>query len=371
MKERRKIPIAKPVIEDDDIEAVERILRSGMLAQGEEVRLFEEEFAEYIGTEYAVAVSSGTAALDLVLKAFNIGPGDEVITTSFSFVATANAILYQGARPVFADIDPKTYNIDPGDVVEKITGRTRAIIVVHLYGQPANIRALAEIAEDHNLLLIEDAAQAHGAEFLGKKVGSFGDAAVFSFYPTKNMTTGEGGIVTTNNKEIAQKIRLLRDHGQTEKYLHEILGWNLRMTNIAAALGRSQLRKLERLNSLRSKNAQLLSTKLSKIKGIKTPYVAPEAKHVWHQYVISVEDSFPLSRDRLYEELEKHGIGVAIHYPRPIHQQPLYRKLGYPDNLCPKAIQASRRVLSLPVHPAVTEDDIEYIASTMRRLAIE
>ncbi len=369
MQSKRKIPIAKPIIEDDDIEAVEKVLRSGMLAQGEEVRLFEEEFAEYTGTEHAVAVSSGTAALDLVLKAFNLGPGDEVVTTSFSFVATANAILYQGARPVFADIDPKTYNIDPEDVLEKITDRTRAIIAVHLYGQPADIKALAEIAEDHNLILIEDAAQAHGAEFMGRKVGSFGDAAVFSFYPTKNMTTGEGGIVTTNSREIAQKIKLLRDHGQTKKYLHEVLGWNLRMTNIAAALGRTQLRKLERLNSLRSKNAEVLNAELSRIEGIRTPYVMPGAKHVWHQYVISIEDEFPLSRDELYRRLEEEGVGVAVHYPRPIHQQPLYRKLGYPANLCPRAIEASRRVLSLPVHPAVTRDDLKYVVSIIRRLA--
>jgi len=368
MASKRFIPIAKPIIGDDDIQAVVKVLKSGMLAQGEEVRLFEQEFAKYIGVRHAIAVVNGTAALDIALKVLGISPGDEVITTPFTFIATANAILFQGAKPVFADIDPKTYNLDPNDVLEKITNKTKAIIVVHLYGQPADMKAFKEIAEDHRLYLIEDAAQAHGAEFMGKKIGSWGDIAIFSFYSTKNMTTGEGGMITTNSSEFAEKAKLLRNHGQSEKYLHVELGWNLRMTNIAAALGRVQLRKLDKFNEIRRRNAELLTKGLSSIKGITPPYVDPRAKHVFHQYVIRVEDEFPLTRDELRAYLREKGIDTAIHYPRPIFQQPLYRKLGYPQDICPNSIDASRHVLSLPVHPLVSEDDIEYIVRVISEL---
>ncbi len=366
MTSKRFIPIAKPIIEEDEIQAVIRVLKSGMLAQGEEVKLFEQEFAKYIGVKHAVAVANGTAALDLALKAIGIKEGDEVITTPFTFIATANAILFQGAKPIFADIDPKTYNLDPNDVLEKITSKTKAIIVVHLYGQPADMKAFKEIAEDHKLYLVEDAAQAHGAEFMGKKVGSWGDIAIFSFYPTKNITTGEGGMITTDNDKLARKARLLRDHGQTSKYVHEILGWNFRMTNIAAALGRVQLRKLDKFNSIRKRNAEKLTQSLSCIKGIITPYVDPRVKHVWHQYVIRIEENYPLSRDQLMNYLKESGIGTAIHYPIPIHHQPLYRKLGYPQDICPNAIDASKKVLSLPIHPLVSSEDIEYIANKIK-----
>lgn len=369
MTSKEFIPIAKPVIEEDDVEAVVRVLKSGMLAQGKEVRLFEQEFARYIGVKHAVAVANGTAALDIALKTLGVGPGDEVITTPFTFIATANAVLFQGARPVFADIDPKTYNLDPNEVLEKITNKTKAIIVVHLYGQPADMKAFKEIAEDYKLYLVEDVAQAHGAEFLGRKAGSFGDVAIFSFYPTKNMTTGEGGMITTNNEEIARKARLLRDHGQTSKYVHEILGWNLRMTNIAASLGRVQLSKLDRLNSIRQKNAKLLTQGLISINGITTPYVDPRVKHVWHQYVIRVEDNYPLTRGQLMEYLREKGIDTAVHYPIPIHHQPLYRKLGYPQDICPNAIEASKKVLSLPVHPSLSESDLDYIVECIRVVA--
>ncbi len=363
---RRYIPISKPFIGEEEIKAVEKVLLSGMLAHGEEVEEFEKEFAEYIGVEHAVAVVNGTAALDILLKAIGVREGDEVITTPFTFIATANSILFQGAKPVFADIDPKTYNLDPGDVVEKITSRTKAILVVHLYGQPADMNAFREIAEDHKLFLIEDAAQAHGAEYRGQKVGGLGDGAIFSFYATKNMTTGEGGMITTNNDEIARKARLLRNHGQVEKYVHEILGWNLRMTNIMAAIGRVQLRRLDELNSVRNTNAEYLSKELGKINGIETPYVAPDVKHVWHQYVIRVRGDTGVSRDDLKKYLAEKGIGTAIHYPIPIHQQPLYRQLGYPQDICPNAIKASREVLSLPVHPLLSRDDLEYIVERIK-----
>ena len=362
------IPIAKPLIGDEEINAVIEVLKSGMLASGKEVKEFEKEFAQYLGAKHGVAVVNGTAALDVALKALRIGPGDEVITTPFTFIASANSILFQGAKPVFADIDPKTYNLDPNEVLEKITDKTKAIVVVHLYGQPADMKAFKEIAEDHKLYLIEDCAQAHGAEFEGQKVGTFGDIAAFSFYPTKNMTTGEGGMVVTNDGELAKKVDLIRNHGQAEKYLHVELGYNLRMTNIAAAIGRAQLKKLDGWNKKRIENAKLLSEGISKIDGLTPPYVDERVKHVFHQYVIKVEEEFPLNRDELMAKLREKGIGSAVHYPSPVHQQPFYQKLGYPKDICPNAIEASKKVLSLPVHPAVSEKDIDYIINTLREL---
>ncbi len=361
-----KIPIAKPLLGEEEYKAVKRVMESGILAHGPEVEAFEKEFAEYVGVKHAVAVANGTAALDILLKAIGIGPGDEVITTPFTFIATSNAVLFQGARPVFADIDLETYNINPDDVLEKITDKTKAIIAVHLYGHPADMKPLREIAEDHKLYLIEDSAQAHGAEYLGFKTGALGDAAAFSFYPTKNMTTGEGGMITTDDDDIAKRARLLRNHGQSEKYLHVTLGYNLRMTSIAAAIGRVQLGKLDGFNEARRGNAEALTNGIRGIKGLKPPVEKPYARHVYHQYVVWVGEDYPLSRNQLVDFLRGRGIGTAIHYPRPVFQQPLYRDLGYPQDICPNAIEASRHVLSLPVHPAVGADDIKYILETLR-----
>ncbi len=361
-----KIPIAKPLLGAEEFEAVKRVMESGILAHGPEVEAFEKEFAEYIGVKHAVAVANGTAALDIALKAIGVGPGDEVITTPFTFIATSNAVLFQGAKPVFADIDPETYNLDPDNVLEKITSKTKAIIVVHLYGHPAEMKAFKEIAEDHRLYLVEDSAQAHGAEYNGVKAGSIGDVGAFSFYPTKNMTTGEGGMITTNNDEIARKAKLLRNHGQSEKYLHVILGYNLRMTSIAAAIGRVQLKKLEEFNEKRRRNAVELTREIKTIKGLKPPIEKPYAKHVYHQYVVWVGEEYPLTRDELRKHLLEKGIGTAVHYPRPIFQQPLYKKLGYPQNICPNSIEASKHVLSIPVHPALSSEDIKYVLEALK-----
>ncbi|RUM46576.1 MAG: aminotransferase DegT [Hyperthermus sp.] len=364
-----RIPIASPVIEEDEVNAVVNVLRSGMLAHGPVVEEFEEKFAEYVGVDYAVAVSSGTAALDIILKAYGIGPGDEVITTPFTFIATANAILFQGARPVFADIELDTYNIDPERVVELITPRTKAIIAVHLYGHPADMKPLAEIAEDHKIVLIEDAAQAHGALYHGRKTGSLSNAAAFSFYPTKNMTTGEGGMITTNDRAVARKAKLLRNHGQERKYLHTELGYNLRMTSIAAAIGIAQLKKLDKMNEARRRNAEKLTSILNNIKGIVTPQEKPWARHVYHQYVIRVTQPYPYTRDQLAEKLAEKGIETAIHYPRTIPQQPLYKRLGIGcRNKCPNAEKAAREVLSLPVHPKLSQHDVEKVARTIKEL---
>jgi len=363
------IPIAKPLIGEEEIEAVIRVLRSGILVLGNEVEAFEREFADYVGVKHGVATANGTAALDLALKALRLREGDEVITTPFSFIASANAILYQGAKPVFADIDERTFNIDPDDVLEKVTERTRGVLVVHLYGQPADMAALAEICEDRGLYLIEDCAQAHGAEFGGKRVGSFGDVSAFSFYATKNMTTGEGGMVLTDSRELAEKVKLLRNHGQVRKYVHEELGYNLRMTEICAAIGRAQLRKLDGWNLQRAENVRLLSEGIRGIRGLTPPYVDPRVKHVFHQYTIRVEEDFPMGRDELSRSLNGAGVGTAVHYPIPIHLQSLYRRLGYDERSCPKAIEASKRVLSLPVHPALSRGEIAHIIRALERAA--
>lgn len=357
------IPIAKPVIGDEEIAAVEDVLRSGMLTQGESVRKFEDAFSSYIGTKNCIAVSNGTTALDLALKALGLQAGDEVITPAFTFIATANCALYQGQKPVFADVDPKTFNIDPEDLKERITTRTRAVIGVHLYGQPFDLKAVQQICEDHSLALIEDCAQAHGAEFEGRKVGSFGTGC-FSFYPTKNMTTGEGGTITTDDDALAARLRLLRNHGDTGKYNHVMLGYNYRMTNIQGAIGLVQLRRLEDFNARRIKNAEFLTGHIS-VDGLTTPFRASGVRHVYNQYVVNVEDDLHAKRERLMEYLQAKGIGAAVHYPRPVYEQPLYRELGYDNVRCPISEEVSRRVLSLPVHPSLRQEDLEYIAETV------
>jgi len=367
VKLKREIPIAKPVLGKEEEEAVKKVLQSGILTQGKKVKSFEETFANYIGVEHAVAVTNGTSALDIALKTLRIGLGDEVIVPAFSFIASSNCVLFQGAKPVFADIDQRSFNIDPSDVNEKITAKTKAIITVHLFGQPAQMEELKEIAQDHGILLIEDAAQAHGAEYKGKKVGGLSNISCFSFYATKNMTTGEGGMITTNNGELAKTAYLLRDHGQTEKYHHTILGYNYRMTELSAAVGLVQLKKLDKLNKKRRKNAGMLTNGIEKIPGLTPPYVEEYAKHVFYQYVVKVEEDYPLERNELADHLEKMGIGVAIHYPTPIYRQPLYHKLGYDKMICPMAEESCKRVLSLPVHPSVNEEDIQYILDVLKK----
>ncbi|MCW8802544.1 MAG: DegT/DnrJ/EryC1/StrS family aminotransferase [Candidatus Bathyarchaeota archaeon] len=365
----RKIPIAKPEIGTEEMEAVKEVLESGMLVQGQKVKELEEKFAEYIGVEHAVAVSNGTVALDVALKALDIGPGDEVITSAFSFIASGNCILFQNAKPVFADIDPKTFNIDPSDVAEKITSKTKAIIPIHIFGQPAKMDAINEIAEDKGIFVVEDAAQAHGAEYKGQKAGSMGTMGCFSLYATKNMMAGEGGIITSNNQKLADKMRLIRSHGEVKKYTHEILGYNYRMTNLNASIGVVQLKKLEKFNEKRIENAKLLSEGIDEITGLTAPYVDSDVKHVFHQYVLRVENEFSMNRDELSSYLPDRGVGVAVHYPIPIYKQPLYQKLGYNNVKCPNTEDACNRVLSLPVHPQVSKDDIDYIISTLHEFS--
>jgi perosamine synthetase len=357
------IPMVKPVIENDEIEAVTAVLKSGNLVQGEIVREFEEAFADFIGTEYAIAVNSGTAALHIALLAYGVGKEDEVITSPFSFISTANSVLFTGGKPVFADIDKATFNITADNINEKITPRTKAIMPVHLFGQCCDMGQIVMLAEDYGIPVIEDSCQAHGAEFGGKKAGSFGTGC-FSFYPTKNMTTGEGGMITTNDKKIAEKARLIRSHGQKERYFHEILGFNFRMTDIAAAIGIYQLSKLEDLNQKRINNASYLTEGINNIRGLLPPVTHPAAKHVFHQYTVRVTGDYGISRDKLMARLAEHGIASQIYYVLPIYRQPIYQKLGYDDHLL-GAETAAAEVLSLPVHPSLTRGDLDYIVNTI------
>jgi perosamine synthetase len=350
------IRISQPLLGQEEEQAVLAVLRSGQLAQGPLVRRFEETFARYIGVREAVAVSSGTAALQIALLAHGIGPGDEVVTTPFTFVATANAVLTTGARPVFADVSEEDFNLDPARAEESIGERTRALLPVHLYGQPADMQALSVLAHSRGLALIEDAAQAAGATFAGRKVGSFGTGC-FSFYATKNMTTGEGGMITTDDPDLAERARLLRSHGQRRRYVSETLGYNLRLTEVAAALGLAQLGKLEAFNEHRRANARYLTERLPEMT---TPRELPGRYHVYHQYTVRV----PKGRDALLRHLDERGIEAAVFYPLPVHRQPLYRRMGYRERL-PVAERLTREALSLPVHPGLSREDLDAVASAV------
>ncbi|MFO8101146.1 MAG: DegT/DnrJ/EryC1/StrS family aminotransferase [Dehalococcoidia bacterium] len=358
------LKISNPSVGDIEMRAVKDILESGMLAQGPKVAEFEEAFASVAGTKYAVAVNSGTAALHTALLAAGVGEGDEVITTPFSFIATANSILFCGARPVFVDIDESTFNIGPALIEKKITPKTKALMIVHLYGQPCDMDEVLAICRNHELTLIEDACQAHGARYQGKEAGSFG-IGCFSFYPTKNMTTGEGGIITTSDPQIAEKARVIRNHGQSERYLHESLGYNYRMTDIAAAIGICQIEKLAEFNRKRVSNASFLTEEIQQINGLIPPLVAPGRNHVFHQYTIRVTDDFGMSRDTLKEKLYQKGIMTGIYYPIPIHKQPLYREMGY-DEYLPVSEKAAVEVLSLPVRPGLSEEDLKFIIQGLK-----
>lgn len=353
----RMIPVASPLIGEEEKRAVLEVLESGQLAQGEVTAQFEREFARLCGVRHAIATSSGTTALHLALLAHGIGPGDEVITSPFTFIASANSVLFCGAKPVFVDIESDTLNIDPSRIEDAITPRTKAIMPVHLYGNPADMESILSIASRHGLIVIEDAAQAHGATIRGRAVGSFGTGC-FSFYPTKNMTTGEGGIVTTNDDVIAERVRLLRSHGARQRYHHEILGFNYRMTDIQAAIGLAQLPKLKVWTERRRANAAKLTEMLQD--WVITPTHRSWANPVYHQYTVRI----PRGRRELPQKLAERGVGSSVHYPAPVHCQPLYRNLGYRDSL-PLAEQASAEVLSLPVHPALSDDDVVFVAQTV------
>lgn len=363
MTKSKKVKMFEPMIEDEDVEAVIRVLRSGWLAHGPEVEAFEREFAEYIGVRYAVAVSNGTVGLMLALRALGIKEGDVVAVPDYTFIATATSALMVGARPLFIDVDVETFNMSAEDLLSKLNEKVRAIIVVHLFGHPADMKIIKEIAEDRKLLLIEDAAQAHGAEAYGKKVGSFGDVAVFSFYATKNMTTGEGGMIVSDNREVVEKVKLLRNHGQIARYVHSELGGNYRMTSFQAALGRVQLRKLDKMNSIRRSIASRYTNMLSGMRQVFTPIEKPWSKHVYHIYALRFTDG--LCRDAVYSCMISKGVEVAIHYPLPLHKQPLFKSLGY-EECCPNSLYLSSIELSIPIHPKLTEEDLIYVIDSLK-----
>jgi len=352
------ISIAKPLIEAEEKQAVLEVLDSGVLAQGPRVAAFEQGFAEMCGVTHAIATSSGTTALHTSLLAHGIGEGDEVITTSFTFIASANSILYTGAKPVFVDIRPDTFNIDPTLIQVAITERTKAIMPVHLFGLSCDMDAILAIAKAHNLIVIEDACQSHGATYKGKRLGSFGTGA-FSLYPTKNMTSAEGGMITTNDDALDAECRIIRQHGMRRRYYHDDLGFNFRMTDVHAAIGLEQLKKLERFNKARRTNAAFLSEHLH---GVSVPVVPEGYEHVYHQYTIRVPGG---KRDALIEYLKEHEIGCGVYYPVPVHKQNYYtRELKY-DQILPEAERAAAEVLSLPVHPSLSPADLESIVSAV------
>ncbi len=334
------------------------VLDSGILAQGPRVKAFENEFAKLCGVKHAIAASSGTTALHMALLAHGIGPGDEVITSAFTFVATANAILYTGAKPVFVDIAPDTFNITPEKIEGAITPRTKALIPVHLFGLSCNMDGLEALAAKYGLPIIEDACQSHGATYKGKMVGSFG-TGVFSFYPTKNITSAEGGMITTNNEALADQCRSLRQHGMRQRNVYEMLGFNYRMSDIHAAIGLAQLKKLERFNNARRANAHYLN---SHLKGISVPQEPPGYKHVYHQYTIKVPNE---KRDALREHLEKDGIDSGIYYPVPLYRQPVFANDPKMALRLPETELASQQVLSLPVHPNLGSAELERIVHSV------
>ena len=358
------IPPARPVIGDDEIDAAVRVLRGGMVVQGPEVAGFEEEFGALAGGRHCVAVNSGTSALQLALMAIGVRPGDEVIVPSFSFAATANAVRLAGGEPVFVDIEPDHFSVDPAAVEAAVGPRTVAIMPVHLYGHPADMTAIDAIAARHGLAVVEDAAQAHGATWADRPVGAFGAAGCFSFYPTKNMHSLEGGMITTADATLARTLRLLRNQGMEQRYANEIVGANVRLTDVAAAVGRVQLTKLASWNKQRQENAATLSAGL---RGVGVPTVASEATHVWHQYTIRV----PAGRDQVQAALKERGIGSAVYYPTPIHLLAPYRPGAHPANRdwdLPETMAAAEQVLSLPVYPGLSDDELGRIVEAVNEV---
>lgn len=356
-----RIPISKPNITEAEKAAVMEVMESGFLAQGPRTALFEQRFAALCGVKHAIAVSNGTCALQIALLANGVGPGDEVITTPFTFMATANAILFSGATPVFVDIDPVTFNIDANLIEAAITPKTKAILPVHLYGHMCDMDRIQAIADNHGLRIIEDACQSVKASYKGKYAGSFGTGA-FSFYATKNLMTGEGGMITTNDDEVAEKCRLIRSHGMKVRYYHDMVGYNFRMMDLQAAIGLVQMDRLEDMMLRRRTNAGYLN---QHIESVTTPTVQTGCEHVWHQYTIRVNGG--RQRDDVVKFLDQAGIDVGIYYPVPVHKQKSIQGL-IGDITLPMAEKMSMEVLSLPVHPLLSEEDLERIVTEVNKL---
>ncbi len=357
MKEKLHIPLSQVYMDNETVKAVSDVLSSKRYILGEKVREFEKRFAKFCDVKHAVCTSSGTTAIFLSLLAIGTGPRDEVVVPSFSFISTASPVLHARAKPIFTDVNLRTYTMTQSEVKQKLSERTKAIIPVHLFGHPADMDPIMKIAEENNLVVIEDACQAHGAEYKGRKVGGIGDVACFSFYPSKNMTVcGDGGIITTNNDEIAEKIRMLRDHGRLEKYTHKIIGYNLRFNEIQAAIGIKQLEKLPGWNEDRRKIAQVYNEAFNGL--VKVPVEENWAKRVYYMYVIKTK-----KRNNLKKFLEEKGISTGIHYPIPIPKQPaMTNTLGQLPSFRNSEL-AAKTVLSLPLYPQLTINEIEYVCT--------
>lgn len=362
------IPINLPLIGEEEIEAVVKVMRSGPLTSalgaGPMVTQFEKKFAEFAGVKHAVAVNTGTAALHSAVVAAGVKQGDEVILPSFTFVATAEAVVMAGGKPVFTDINPETYNLSPDEIEKNVTKKTRAIIPVDLYGFSVDSKPIRKIAAEHDLTVVEDAAQAHGATYAGKPAGVFADAACWSLYASKNITTGEGGVATTDNDEIAETLRLIRTHGEKDKYVSLMLGYNYRMSEIQAAIGLVQLEKLPAFVAKRHENAKRITRLLAASDRLKLPAESEERQHSWYLYTVRLKNATGNERNKIVEELQTKDIGVVAYYVNPVHQMPYYRET-FGERKLPETEKAARQVFSLPVHPAVTEEQVDYIGKTL------
>lgn len=371
---RKMIPYGRQTIEEDDIQAVVDVLRSDYLTTGPKISEFEKMVADYVGAKYAVAISNGTSALHAACFAAGIQAGDEVITTPLTFAASANCVLYCGGTPVFADVDPKTYNIDPEDIRRKITDKTKAIIAVHLAGQPCDMDEIHKIAKEHNLLVVEDGAHALGSVYKGKKVGTLSDMTTFSFHPVKPITTGEGGMIVTDNEEFYKKMMLFRSHGITRDenlmtrndgpwfYQQLDLGYNYRITDIQCALGCSQMKKLDRFLSRRKEIVARYNEAFADCENIVTPYQLPETESGWHLYIVQVKNC---DRRKVFEALREQGIAVNVHYI-PVYMHPYYQEHGYKDVHCRNAEEIYSHIISLPLYPTLTEEQQQYVIETLK-----
>ena len=373
------IPYGKQTIDQDDIQAVVDVLQSDFLTTGPKIAEFEQTVADYVGAKYAVAISNGTSALHAACFAAGIGPGDEVITTPLTFAASANCVLYCGGTPVFADVDPKTYNIDPEDIQRKITDRTKAIIAVHLAGQPCDMDAIHSIAREHGLIVIEDGAHALGSVYKGKKVGSMSDMTTFSFHPVKPITTGEGGMIVTDNEDFYKKMILFRSHGITRDdsmmtrndgpwfYQQFDLGYNYRITDIQCALGCSQMKKQDRFLALRKEIVAHYNEAFADCDNIITPYQLSDTESGWHLYIVQVKNC---DRRQVFEKMREKGIGVNVHYI-PVYMHPYYQEHGYENVHCANAEEIYSHIISLPLYPGLTSEQQDYVIDTLKSLCEE
>jgi perosamine synthetase len=359
----RTVPISKVALGEEEIDAAVTVLRSGNLREGYECRAFEEEFAAYVGSEHALTASSGTAALHMAYAAI-LEPGDEVLVPAFTFFATASMVVATGGVPIFCDIQPDTLTIDVADAAQRLTRRTKAIAPVHIFGNACDVAAIEDLARAHKLHVIWDAAQAHGTQYAGRDIGGLGDVVAYSFYPSKNMTTGEGGMVCTNDADLVARMKLIRSQGQAKKYYHTALGYNFRMTDVQAAIGRVQLRRLPGWVAQRRANAATLRTRLANVSGIEVQREQENSAHSYHQFSILIQPEAGISRDKVLAGLHQRGIEAAVHYPTPLHKQPFFRSL-LGDAYLPVSEAVCARILSVPVHPFLNDQDVKHVADSI------